>query len=70
MTENVVGKSDWKNLIETLYRFEGSEMKIEETSEVGKSRRTRKATGKTEGFRGRRKPTRVEDSCKADPADP
>ena len=27
MTENVVGKSDWI-LIETLYRFEGSETKL------------------------------------------
>ena len=40
MTENVVGKSDWI-LIETLYRFEGSETKLhkrESSREGGESR--------------------------------
>ena len=55
MTENVVGKSDWTNLIETLYRFEGSETKLHNADA---ERLVREA--------GR--PTSDEDSCEADPA--
>ena len=52
MTENVVGKSDWTNLIETLYRFEGSEMKIEELQRLAKAEEREKVPVKRKDFEG------------------